>query len=97
MKDAKGTVAFIQALNESLESGALMCQLYNGELNKYIMNLTNEFCRKRLELGVPKVQYVKQAAECLGQKPGSRVWVLNEHVQLDEEGECIPIIDSKYI
>lgn len=59
MKDAKSTVAFVQALNESLESGSLMCQLYNGELNKYIMNLTNHFCRKQLELGIPKVEYVK--------------------------------------
>ena len=42
MKDAKSTTTFVQALNESLESGALMCQLYNGELSKYIMNLTND-------------------------------------------------------
>ena len=39
MKDAKSTTTFVQASNES---GALMCQLYNGELNKYIMNLTND-------------------------------------------------------
>lgn len=40
-QDVKSTTSFIQALNESLESGALMCQLYNAELNKYVMNLTN--------------------------------------------------------
>ena len=97
MKDAKSTVTFIQALNESLESGALMCQLYNAELSKYIMNLTHEFCHNQVQQGIPKVRYVKQAAECLGQQPGSRVWVLNESVHLDENGECIPISDSNYI
>ena len=97
MKDAKSTVTFIQALNESLESGALMCQLYNAELNKYIMNLTNEFCRQQMQLGVPKVRYVKRAAECLGQQPGSHVWVMNEDVHYDENGERIPVIDSEYI
>lgn len=97
MKDAKSTTTFVQALNESLESGALMCQLYSGELNKYIMNLTNEFCRKQLEAGVPKVLYVKQAAECLGQQPGSRVWVLNENIHLKEDGETIPASHSEYI
>jgi hypothetical protein len=91
------TTTFIQALNKSLESGALMCQLYNGELNKYIMNLTNQFCRKQLELGVPKLRYVKQAAECLGRQPGSGVWVLNADVHLNEDGEHIPINDSEYI
>ncbi len=97
MKDAKSTVTFVQALNESLESGALMCQLYNTELNKYLMNLTNEFCQTQMELGIPKVRYVKRAAECLGQQPGSRVWVMNEEVHLDENGDHIPISDSEYI
>ncbi len=97
MKDAKSTTTFVQALNESLESGALMCQLYNGELNKYLMNLTNKFSRNQMELGVPKVRYVKKAAECLGRQSGSRVWVLNKEVHLNENGEQIPAIDSEYI
>lgn len=97
MKDAKSTVTFVQTLNESLGSGALMCQLYNAELNKYIMNLTNEFCRKQVEMGTPRVHYVKQATECLGKQPGSHIWVLNEHVHLNEDGERIPICDSEYV
>lgn len=97
MKDVKSTSTFIRALNESLESGALRSQLYNGELNKYIMNLTNNFCQKQLELGVPKGSYVKQAAECLGQQPGSQVWVLNKDVQLNNNGEFIPNEASKFI
>lgn len=97
MKDAKSTVTFIQALNESLESGALMCQLYNTELNKYLMVLTNEFCRQQMELNVPKVHYIKRAAECLGQQPGSHIWVMNEEVHLDENGDRIPIHESEYI
>ena len=50
-----------------------------------------------MELGVSKVRYVKQAAECLGQQPGSRIWVINEEVHLDENGDQIPIRDSQYI
>ena len=95
MKDARSKT-FIQALNESLESGTLMCQLYNAELNKHIMNLTNEFCWKQLELGVPKVSYVKKAAERLGRQLGSQVWVLN-NIHLNADGEHIPINESEYI
>ena len=65
-----------------------MCQLYNS---------TNQFCRRQLELGVPKVRYVKQAAECLGLQRGSKVWVLYEHVQLNDNGKLIPNEDSKFI
>ncbi len=97
MKDAKSTTTFVQALNESLEAGALMCQLYNGELNKYVMKLTTEFCRNQMQLGIPKVHYLKTAAECPGRQPGSKVWVLNEDVQLDECGSRILPIDSEYI
>ena len=97
MKDAKTTAGFVQALNRSLESGSLMCQLYNAELNKYLMNLTNAFCHNQVELGVPRVQYVKRATECLGQQPGSRIWVMNEEVHLDEDGQRIPVSDSEYI
>ncbi len=97
MKDAKSTTTFIQALNESLESGALMCQLYNAELSKYLMSLTNEFCRNQMNLGVPRVRYIKKAAECLGRQSGSRVWVMNKDVHLDENGKRINTIDSEYI
>ena len=59
------------------------------------MNLTNEFCRKQVAMGVARVRYVKQAVECLGKQPGSRIWVIN--VQLKEDGERIPICDSEYV
>lgn len=97
MRDAKSTTTFIQALNESLESGALMCQLYSAELNKYVMKLTNEFCREQASLGIPFNQYVKKAAECLGRQPRSNIWVLNEDVQLTEDGELIPSTETEYI
>ncbi len=63
MKDVKSTTAFVQALNESMESGSLMCQLYSAELSKLLMNMTN----------IPKVQYIKKAAVCLGKQPDSDV------------------------
>ena len=97
MKDVKSTAAFVQALNESLESGALMCQLYNGELSKYLMNLTNTFCRDQIQRGTPRVEYMKQAAQCLGRQPGSNVWVLNEDTQFDSEGMKISNVQSEYI
>ena len=90
MKDVKSTSTFVQALNESLESGALMCQLYNIELSKYLMNLTNAFCREKLLQGVPRLCYMKKAAECLGRQPNSDVWVLNEQFHVDKFGARIP-------
>lgn len=97
MKDAKSTAKFIQVLNESLESGALMCQLYNAELNKYIMNLTNNFCRDQVDREVDKVYYIKKAAVCLGLQPDSSVWVLNKDVHLDSFGNRISPDRSEYI
>ena len=97
MKDVKSTATFVQALNESLESGALMCQLYSVELNKYIMNLTNTFCREQVEQGMDRVQYIKKAAVCLGRQPDSNVWVLNDKVHLDTSGKQIPTDMSEYI
>ena len=47
----KGTTSFVQALNESLESGSLMCQLYSAELNKYVMNY--QFTSLALKLIIP--------------------------------------------
>ena len=97
MKDVKSTATFVQALNESLESGALMCQLYSVELNKYIMNLTNTFCREQVEQGMDRVQYIKKAAVCLGRQPDSNVWVLNDKVHLDTSGKQIATDMSEYI
>ena len=34
--------------------------------------------------GVPKVEYIKKAAECLGRQRGSNIWVLNEEIQVNE-------------
>ena len=43
---AQNAVIALQALNESsLESGSLMCQLYNFEINIYITQLINELWR----------------------------------------------------
>ena len=97
LKDAKSTSNFVQALNESLESGALMCQLYNAELNKYVMKLINDFGRKQIQNGVPRLQYVKKAAECLGRQPGSKIWVLNSEIQVDDNGDLITPDESPYI
>jgi hypothetical protein len=97
MKDVKSTANFVQALNESLESGALMCQLYNAELNKYVMNLTNDFCRKQVENGVPRNYYIKKAAECLGRQPDSKIWVLNSEIQVNDYGDLITSDESPFI
>ena len=63
MKDVKSMSQLIQALNKSLESGVLICQLYNGELNKPIMNLTNQFCQKQLEL-LRAATWLKSMGKC---------------------------------
>ncbi len=97
LKDVKSTTSFTRALNESLESGALMCQLYNVELSKYVMGLTNAFCREQKQHGRQQSFYVKNAAVCLGQQPSSKVWVLSENAHFNEDGDRIEPIDSNYI
>ena len=37
-----------------------MCQLYNTKLSKYLMNLTNTFCREKLQQGVPRLPNMKR-------------------------------------
>ncbi len=97
MKDVKSTAAFVQALNESLESGSLMCQLYSAELSKLLINMTNSFCREQLRQQIPRIQYMKKAAVCLGKQPDSDIWVLNDTVQLTGSGIKVAQEDSEFI
>lgn len=87
--EAKSTRTFVKVLNESVECGSLMCQLFDSELNKYIMNLTTEFRREQKRLGQQKNQYIKTAAICLGKQPDSSIWVLNSEVSLHGEIEMV--------
>ena len=97
MKDVKSTTAFVQALNESMESGSLMCQLYSAELSKLLMNMTNSFCREQLRQEIPKVQYIKKAAFCLRKQPDSDIWVLNDKIQLTGSGIKVAQEESQFI
>ena len=63
--DAKSTRKFVKVLNESLESGSVMCQLQDPELDKYVMNITTQFCRQ--QRGRAKSEYVKKSGRVLGE------------------------------
>ena len=93
--DAKSTRKFVKVLNESLESGSVMCQLQDAELDKHVMNITTRFCRE--QHAKPKSEYVKKAAECLGKQPKSSVWVMNEKIHIVEEAQLIPWHQQEYI
>ena len=66
-------------------------------MNKYVMKLTNDFFRAQNRQGVLQDQFSKTAACCLGQQPSSKIWVMNNHVQLDAAGEQISNEDSPYM
>ena len=57
-----------------------MCQLHDAALNKYLMDLTDEFKSQSRENAVGKT-----AATCQGLN-AQNTWVLNEDVQLDQHG-----------
>lgn len=65
-----------------------------------IMQIPDEpstFCREQVQNNVPRVNYIKKAAVCLGRQPGSDVWVLNKLVHMDKTGNRIPAEQSEYI
>lgn len=95
--DAKSTRKFVKVLNQSLECGSIMCQLQDAELDKYVMKITTDFCRRQKAIGRSKTEYVKNAAECLGRQPQSNVWILNSDVHTNENGEVIPQLQRDYI
>ena len=68
-----------------------------NSIGNHLMNRTNTFCRQQIEQGIPRVECIKQAAQCLGRQPGSNVWVLNEDMQFDSEGVRISNVQSEYI
>ncbi len=74
-----------------------MCQLYNVELSKYVMGLTNTFCREKKQQRQQHSCYVKQAAVCLGRQPSSSVWVMSEEAHFNIDGDRIDPVDSSYI
>jgi len=56
-------------------------------MNKYAMKLTNDFFRAKKQEGVMQDLFTKTAACCLSQQPDSKVWVVNNHIQLSAADE----------
>lgn len=63
-----------------------MCQLHDGALNRYLMNLVDEFKRQSNGNDVNKL-----AVTChgLNEVEGSKIWVFNEKTQIDEFGNLL--------
>ena len=68
-----------------------MSQLHLVSLNRYLMHLTEEFQRQRRE-----DEIWKYAAECQGHNDGD-IWVLNESVQIDQQGNLLAQWSNKYV
>ena len=51
--------------------------------SQFLFEMAEEFCQQ------PNHKY-KKMVSCVGRQPGSSVWVLNEEVQIDDEGNLIP-------
>ena len=97
LDDLKSTTSFTKVINQSLGSGGYQAQLFDSEMSKYVMKLTNEFFRTAQREGIPQERLSKIAACCMGQQPLSKVWVMNGSIHLDDNGEPIDPDDSPYI
>lgn len=69
-----------------------MCQLHAVSLNRYLMQLTDDFKRERRD----EDARWKYAAECQGRNDGD-IWVLNEEVQIDQYGNLLAAWSTKYV
>lgn len=58
--------------------------------------MTTSFCRAKRGTA-QKHMCIKKAAECLGRQPDSQVWVMARDVQIDENGDFIPVDQQQYI
>jgi hypothetical protein len=83
----------MKAINSSRESRGLFCQLFDGELNKYIMQLADHYFQEHpMARQRPKI-----AVEQHGRQSDGKTWVLNEKIQINEDGDQIDEIDSPYV
>ena len=93
LDDASSTKKFMKAINSSKESRGFFCQLFDGELNKYIMQMADQYFQRNPEAR----QNPRIAAEQHGRQNDGKTWVLNQHCQINEEGNQLDENDSKYI
>jgi hypothetical protein len=85
----------MKAINSSKESHGhcFFCQLFDGELNKYIMRMADEYFQRNPEARhKPRI-----AAEKHGRQNDGKTWVLSEFCQIDEDGDQLDENDSIYI
>lgn len=68
-----------------------MCQLHDVPLNKYLMELTESFKSQRRENAIGK-----PAASCQGLN-GKGTWVLNQQVQVDQDGNQLAEESTEFI
>jgi len=83
-------------MNQNVGSEGYQCQLQDSDMNKYVMKLTNDFFRAKKQEGVMQDLFTKTAACCLSQQPNSKVWVMNNLIQLSAAGERIDIDENPY-
>ena len=81
------TVVFKRYYKKSFGSGGFVCSLSDKELSEFQQNLEKSF-----DFDDPTK--IKKGL-CAGKQPEINIWVLNDHVQIDEDGNLIPLDQRK--
>jgi hypothetical protein len=83
----------MKAVNSSKSSRGLFCQLYNGELNKYIMKIADDYFARN-----PNARKNPQIAAAVhGCQRDGKTWVMNESCQIYYDGDQLDETQSKYV
>ncbi|XP_073235749.1 uncharacterized protein [Porites lutea] len=89
-----GVSKFIEELNQSCKSGVLMCEFDSSQfrmflrdiMKSYFRNCENENRRKTFK-----------AAKTIGRQEGSKVWVINESIHIDDNGDIVPEEEKEFV
>ena len=83
----------MKAINSSKNSRGLFCQLYDTELNKYVMKMADEYFQRNKEArSNPRI-----AAVIHGRQSNEKMWVMNEACQINFDGDQLDETCSKYV
>ena len=80
---------FLKEVRSTYGAGGFVCSFSDKELSEFQHFLESKF-------PFTEVNRVKQGIICAGKQTGDNVWMMNKHLQIDEDGKQIPESDAKY-